>query len=70
MLFVIVVLCLFSNHIDRAMNFIGFSKVSTKARILVAVLFLMSVAFLSSVTQPGFYVKYVNQETSTDFPGK
>lgn len=47
------------------MNFIGFSQVSTKARILLAVLFLMSIAFFSSVTSPKFYVKHVSQNTTT-----
>ncbi len=52
------------------MNFIGFSQVSTKARILLAVLFLMSIAFLSSVTQPEFYAKYVSQKTTVNQPAK
>ncbi len=51
------------------MNFIGFSKVSTRARVLLAVLFLMSIAFFSSVTNPKFYVKYVSQSTSTSISG-
>lgn len=47
-----------------------FNKVSLRARILLAVLFLMSLAFFSSVTKPDFYKEYVNEYKAPDLTRK